>query len=326
MTPPESTAAVDKAATEILTDDPTVVQDKAQPTTDKEQKTLKHQAASTNERLRIIRPSEPFWKIHWDELWKYRYMFLYLVRRDIVVFYKQTVLGPAWVILQPFLMSILFSIIFGQVAGIGTDGIPTFLFYFGNQMIWMFNANLFSVSATVFRKGMGMMNRVYYPRLITPFATVGESLFKLGIQFIFLVGLILYFWLWKGAQVEPGWGLLLLPLVVLQFTLTGLGVGLVIACMSLKYRDLYVIVPVFAQAWMYASPVVYPLSELPSQYAILLALNPATSALELFRFCIFHSSFPPTYVLVGGWMMAFLVFFTGLFTFNVVQRKCIDVV
>ncbi|MEO0447765.1 MAG: ABC transporter permease [Verrucomicrobiota bacterium] len=273
----------------------------------------------------VVRTGMPPWDLRLHELWRYRYMFLYLVRRDIVVLYKQTLLGPAWVILQPFLMSFLFSIIFGRIAGIRTDGIPGFLFYFGNNVFWAFLSMTYATASGVFVGGKGLMSKVYFPRLIIPLAGLGGSLFKLSIQFVFLLGLLIYFAL-KGAEIEIGLQLLWAPVVILQISLVALGVGFLFAWATLKYRDLKVIGNLVIQGWMYLSPVAYPLSEVPPKMIPWIQWNPMTSALELGRHAIFGTAFPSTSLLLIGWGMTVVLFVVGLFSFNVVQRKFIDVI
>lgn len=277
------------------------------------------------ERVRRVRPGMPFWSIDFGEVWNYRYMLLYLIRRDIVVLYKQTVLGPAWVVLQPFLMSFLFSLIFGRIAGIETDGIPGFLFYFGNNVFWGFLALTYTTTSTVFTNGKQLMSKVYFPRLILPFSGLGGSLFKLAIQLVFLIGLIV-FYLFQGAEFEVGVKILLLAAVVVQMSMIALGVGFLFACATLKYRDLSVIGNIFVQGWMYLSPVAYPISQVPGVLAEVMKWNPVTSALELARYAMFGSACPSAQMLVFGWVTTILIFFVGLFSFNVAQRKFVDVV
>ena len=252
-------------------------------------------------------------------------MFLYLVRRDIVVLYKQTVLGPVWVILQPLLMSFLFTMVFNQIAGLRTDGVPSFLFYFGNNVFWSYMSASYTSASSVFTKGKGLMAKVYFPRLIVPLANLGGNFFKLGIQFLFLAALVIYYLL-AGIDLRIGAGLLWLPIVVLQLSLIALGAGFLFSCITLKYRDLTMISGIFVQIWMYLSPVAFPISEVPEKYARVMMLNPVTSALELARHSVFGTSFPSSGLLATGLATTLVLFFFGLLSFNVQQRKFIDVI
>lgn len=252
-------------------------------------------------------------------------MLLYLIRRDLVVMYKQTVLGPAWIILHPFLMSFLFSIVFGRIAGIPTNGIPGFLFYFANNVFWTYLATSYGELALVFTKGKVLMGKVYFPRLIVPLANLGNGFVKFLIQLLFLLVLYLYY-LFQGMEVSPGIGVFWLPVVILQISLTALGAGFIFAWMTLKYRDLSVVSQVFVQGWMYISPVAYPLSEVPQKFHLLCSLNPMTGALEMARHSLYGSELPSCPVLLTGAAMSVLIFLVGLFTFNVSQRRFIDVI
>ena len=274
---------------------------------------------------KLILPDVPPWKIDWRELWAYRYMFYYLVRRDVVVLYKQTVLGPLWIVLQPLLMSFLFAIIFGRIAGLRTDGIPGFLFYFANNVFWGFLSNIYNQTSTVFMTSKNLMGKVYFPRLIIPLANWGGGIFKLGIQLVFLVGVIVYYVI-NGFEFKFTVGLLLIPLVIIQLSLISLGAGFLFSAMTLKYRDFSVVSNIFIQGWMYISPVAYPVSEIPERFQLLIAFNPVTSALELTRYALFQSPFPSVQILSVGIGMTLLIFFAGLFTFNRVQRNFIDIV
>ncbi len=276
------------------------------------------------DQVSLLKPGVSAWEINWSALWRYRYMFYYLMKRDIVVKYKQTLLGPLWLVLHPALMSFLFTLVFGRIAGISTDGIPSFLFYFCNNIFWSFLISVYGETSTVYTKGKALMGKVYFPRLIVPFAALGGNAFKFLIQTGFLIILFVYFLL-KGEVSIPFTGLLWLPLVILQLSLIGLGTGFIFAWMTLKYRDLGVIASLFTQGWMYLSPVAFPLSEVPGTLGKIMALNPVTSALEIARHGIFGTEFPAPWICYTGWVVALLIFIVGLLNFNVTQRKFIDI-
>lgn len=274
----------------------------------------------------VVRAGEPFWKISVSEIWRYRYMLMYSIHRDIVILYKQTVLGPAWLVLQPFFMSFLFSIVFGRIAGIQTDGVPGFLFYFSNNIFWGFIATTHAQISSIFITGKTIMGRVYFPRFITPLATLGGGLFRLAIQVVFLFALFIYYFTKGEISLPNGWLLFWLLPAVLQMCMVSVGTGFLLACITVKYRDLSVVGNLFVQGWMYLSPIAYPLSQVPESYVRWIAFNPVTSAIEMSRHAIYGTDLPGLSIILTGWAVTLAIFLTGIFTFNVVQRRFIDVV
>lgn len=232
----------------------------------------------------VIRPRTGWFDIDLKELWRYRDLVVMFVKRNFTVLYKQTILGPAWILLNPLLTTLLFNVIFGGLAGLSTDGTPAFLFYMAGNTMWTLFSSCINSTANTFVANSAMFGKVYFPRLATPISQALTSLINFGIQ----AAMYLVFWVYffcTGAPLRPTWWLALLPLVVLQTMLLGLGVGIIVSALTTKYRDLAIAVGFGVQLWMYATPVVYPLSmvEDSPRLQALIRLNPMTAPVELFR-------------------------------------------
>lgn len=225
--------------------------------------------------------------LDWRELWRYRDLILLLTRRSLVVQYKQTVLGPAWMLLRPLLSACTYAFVFGGIGGISTDGVPKLLFYLCGSGIWGFFAELVTKNATVFSDNAPLFGKVYFPRLAVPVAYFFTALVQLLVQLV-PMGILLSYHGLRG-EVQPNWtAWLLLPGAVAQLGILGMGVGLLISALTAKYRDLRVLVQFGMQLWMYATPVVYPLSA-AGNLGYLLGLNPVTAPMEFIRFAFLGS-------------------------------------
>lgn len=234
--------------------------------------------------IRITSKAQVF---NWRELWRYRDLIWLLTRRSLVVQYKQTVLGPAWMLLLPLLSACAYAFVFGGIGGISTGGVPKLLFYLCGTGIWGFFAELVTKNATVFSDNAPLFGKVYFPRLAVPAASFLTALVQLLVQLL-PMGIALAYHGFRG-EVRPNWtGWLLLPLAVAQLGILGMGVGLLISALTAKYRDLRVLVQFGMQLWMYATPVVYPLSA-AGEWGSFLALNPVTAPMELIRFALLGS-------------------------------------
>jgi len=272
-----------------------------------------------------IRPGKPWWSYDWKEFWDYRHLIFFLVRRDLVIVFKQTILGPLHLIIRPFVTSLLFQLVFNRMAGMSTDGVNPFLFYYANTTAWSFFASVFGSSSGVFVNGKGIMNKVYFPRLITPFASVATNFVNLLIQLFILGLLILWFVITDRAKVPEASALLLfIPLV--QLACIGVGVGFLFACMTLRYRDLSSFQGLIVQGLMYLSPVIYPFSMVPEKFANYMKWNPIASTMESFRFLLFGEGTISPQLLVAGWTVTVVLFVAGFIAFNVTERKFVDIV
>lgn len=240
--------------------------------------------ATNGEWTTIIRPRTGWFDIDLQELWRYRDLVVLFVKRNFAVLYKQTILGPAWVLLNPLLTSVLFNVVFGGIAGLSTDGTPSFLFYMAGNTVWTFFSSCINNTANTFVANSQVFGKVYFPRLTMPISQALTSLINFLIQAAMFVLFWLYFFL-TGSDIHLTAWMWAVPLVLVQTMLLGLGVGIIVSSLTTKYRDLAIAVSFGVQLWMYISPVVYPLSTLGEspRLAFLMRLNPMTAPIEIFR-------------------------------------------
>ena len=265
-------------------------------------------------------------KLNLKEVWQYRDLILLFTRRNFVVSYKQTILGPAWIFLTPLFSSLVQAFVFGGIAGIETDGIPMLLFYLCSNAIWGFFSTCLTNNATTFTSNAYIFGKVYFPRLATPISNVLSSLIRFGIQML-LVLLVMVYFLIQG-QVEPHWiAWLLIPLELLHLGILGMGCGIVVSSLTTKYRDLTVLVDFGVSAWMYLTPIVYPLSTIGESWmktAVL--LNPVTMPVEVMRYAILgKGTFHPGFYCLS-WGITLGIALAGILIFNKVERTFMDTV
>jgi lipopolysaccharide transport system permease protein len=230
-----------------------------------------------------IRPHSKWYELRLGDLLKYKDLLLLFVRRDFVSLYKQTILGPLWFFLQPIITTITFTIIFGNLAGISTDGLPRVPFYLCGIAIWNYFSDTLTKTSETFTANANIFGKVYFPRLIVPLSVVVSNLIKLGVQFILFIAVWIFF-LVTTDTLRPNATIALVPLLVAVMGLMGLGFGIIISSLTTKYRDLKFLVVFGVQLVMYASPVVWPLSIVDAKYRWLLLANPVTSIIETFRY------------------------------------------
>lgn len=258
-------------------------------------------------------------------LWQYRDLVMLFVRRDSVATYKQSLLGPLWFVIQPLMTTIVFTIVFGRIASIPTDGIPPFLFYFGGVLCWQYFAANLNKTSDTFAANVGMYSKVYFPRLVTPISLIISNLIVLGIQFVVFIVVVIVYRL-RGAPIQPGAALLLLPFLLIQIAALGLGAGLIISTLTTRFRDLAYLTGYGMQLWMYATPVVYPVSQIPEKWLWLAYLNPMTPIVECFRYAVLGSGTlrlePAIYSIVA----TALIFSLGLAMFSRVERSFMDTI
>lgn len=231
----------------------------------------------------IIEPTSPWWDLQLREIWKYKDLLFLFVRRDFVSIYKQTILGPLWFFIQPILTTIIFTVVFGKVAKIPTDGLPPVLFYMTGIVAWNYFADCINKTSTTFKTNAHIFGKVYFPRMIVPLSIILSNLIKFGVQFLlFLLFLAYYFF--EGANIHPNVYVLLTPLLLLMMAGIGMGLGVIISSLTTKYRDFQFLIAFSVQLLMYATPVIYPLSFLEEKYRWLALANPMTSIIETFKF------------------------------------------
>jgi len=260
------------------------------------------------------------------EVWRYRDLILLFTKRNFTLTYKQTVLGPAWIFLTPLFSSIVHAFVFGDIAGIETDGIPTFLFYLCSNAVWNYFATCLSNNANTFTTNAYMFGKVYFPRLATPISNVLSSVIRFAIQML-LVMLFMVAYLFRG-EVHPNWlAWLLIPVELIHLGVLGMGFGIIISSLTTKYRDLTVLVDFGVSLWMYATPIVYPLSTLADGWVkTLLQLNPVTCSVELMRYAILGAGSVNLSYYGISWAVTLVVAFFGIIIFNKVERNFMDTV
>lgn len=280
----------------------------------------------------VIKPRNGLFEVNLKEIWDYRDLLVMFVKRDITVAYKQTILGPLWWVIQPALTVIMYMVVFGGIAGIPTDGVPQPLFYLGGVCMWQYFADCLNRTANTFVTNAGIFGKVYFPRLIMPIANVTSNLVRFGIQFgLFVIVYIYYACI--GLAPSPNWYFLLFPLLVVMMAGLALGFGIIISSMTTKYRDLQILFSFMVQLWMYATPIVYPLSQVAGKKVLgmnlttLMCLNPVTPVIETFK----HGALSAGEFIGWGWLVysfAFMlvVLVLGILIFNKVQKSFMDTV
>ncbi|MES2535067.1 MAG: ABC transporter permease [Pseudomonadota bacterium] len=273
----------------------------------------------------IISPKSSWFDIDLIGLWKARDLILLFVRRDFVSFYKQTILGPLWFFIQPLITTIVFTIIFGNIAKIPTDGVPPFLFYMAGIVPWTYFANCMDKSARTFTDNAAVFGKVYFPRLAVPISIVITNLLTFFIQFSALLAFIAYFY-FSGAYIKPNIWILATPLLLIQTAALALGIGLVISSLTTRYRDLTFLIGFGIQLWMYATPIVYPISQVGEKWRGLLALNPMSSIVETFRYAYLGSGGVIfEHILISATMTA-AILCVGIILFSRAEKTFMDTV
>jgi len=260
------------------------------------------------------------------ELWRYRDLIWMFTRRSFVLIYKQTILGPAWIILQPLMTTLIYTVVFGGIAGISTDGAPQLLFYMGGTALWGFFSACLTGTANTFTGNAGVFGKVYFPRLVSPISTVFSSAINFGVQFA--VYLLFWFYYCFTGRITPNYaGILLLPVLLLYLGMLGLGCGIIISSLTTKYRDLRMLVNFGVQLWMYITPVVYPMSTLGDGGLYrLVMLNPVTSAMETFRWIFLGTgTVDAPFWCISAAVMAVVVAL-GVVIFSKVEKTFMDTV
>ena len=267
-----------------------------------------------------IAPPRGWLDLNLRELWEHRELLYFFVWRDLKIRYKQTAIGAAWVVLQPFLTMIVFSLFFGALARMPSHGLPYPVFYYSALLPWMYFAGALQNATNTVVEQQRVITKVYFPRLVLPLAAVISGLVDFGIGFVVLLVMMLYY------GIVPGPAVLLLPLFLLLGVLTVLGVGLWLAALNAMYRDVRYVLPFLVQFWMFASPVVYPTSLVPERWRWLYALNPMAGVIEGFRWALTGQGQPPSLILAASTGAVFLVLIGGVIYFQRMETTIADVV
>lgn len=273
----------------------------------------------------IIEPRTNLLDLRLGDVWRYRDLVMLFVRRDFVSNYKQTILGPIWLFIQPLLTTITFYIIFSKVANLDTGGIPAFIFYLAGNTVWGYFAQSLTAVSTVFTTNSAMFSKVYFPRLTMPLSIVISNLVRFGIQFgLFLV--VWAFYLLTTSSLHPNWLMLLTPVLVVLMGLLALGLGMIFSALTTKYRDLAMLLTFGVQLALYATPVIYPLSKVPAKYMWLIIANPMSAITETFRVAFLGSGTFSWAYLGYSTLVTLAILLLGTLIFNKVEKSFTDTV
>lgn len=273
----------------------------------------------------IITPRKKWYDLQLRQVWQYRDLISLFVQRDLVSRYKQTILGPIWFLIQPLFTSIIYTVVFGQIANLPTDGLPQMLFYMSGNVMWNYFQGCLNGTSNTFISNAGIFGKVYFPRLVTPISIVISNLISFAIQFVFFLAFWLFFFMRGSAISFTSWAFTL-PLLVLLMAGLGLGFGIIISSMTTKYRDLSYLVGFGVGLWMYITPVIYPVSAIPERWRWLATFNPISPVIETFR-AGFLGAGQSSWLRLGySFVFMLVVLFIGIVIFNRVEKTFIDTV
>jgi lipopolysaccharide transport system permease protein len=273
----------------------------------------------------IIRPQRHWLDLRLGELWRFRDLIGLFVWRDFVSQYKQTILGPLWYLIQPVLTALMFTVVFGRFAGLSTDGLPQFLFYMAGTVVWGYFSACLNKTSNTFTANAGIFGKVFFPRLTVPISILISNLIMLAIQFAMFLGFLAYFKL-AGSALRPNGWVLLTPVLLLLMAGLGLGFGIIVSSLTTRYRDLQFLVTFGVQLWMYATPVIYPLSQVPERFRWVMLANPMTPIVESFRYAFLGAGTVDLVHLFYAFVFMVLVLLIGVLIFNRVERTFMDTV
>lgn len=274
----------------------------------------------------IIRPHEKLWKLNLKEVWAYRDLVELFVKRNIVVQYKQTILGPLWYLIQPILTVIMNMVVFGGIAHMSTDGVPQALFYMAGNVCWFYFSDCLNQTSSTFVTNQAMFGKVYFPRMVVPISTVISNLLRFGIQVLLFVAFYLYYWM-SGTAVAPNWTMLLMPILIVMLAGLGLGFGILVSSLTTKYRDLTILFTFIVQLWMYATPIVYPMSMVTNEtLRTIIMINPMTAVVEAFKYATLGQGYFSWGALGYSFVFMSVLLLWGTVVFNKVQRSFMDTV
>ena len=285
---------------------------------------------SNNKFQTVIEPKNGWFDLHLKELLQYKDLIFLFVKRNLVSMYKQTVLGPLWAIIQPLLTTVVFTLVFGNIAGLAADGVPSFIFYLSGTILWTYFNQCLTQTANTFVANRQTLGKVYFPRLVMPISTVMSNLISLVIQFTFMVIFLVYYVI-TDQGCHPNLYILMTPLIVLQLALLSLGCGVIISALTTKYRDLAMLVGFGTQLWMYASPIAYDMGSMAvfapgGKYHTLFMINPITPIVNLFRYAYLGLG-EMEWIFYGiSWIITLVVLFIGIILFSKVEKTFMDTV
>lgn len=281
---------------------------------------------SKQEWTTVIKPKSGIFDIDLKGVWQYRDLIYMFLKRNFTSAYKQTILGPLWFLISPLLTSSMFTVVFGQIAKISTEGVPQFLFYLAGNTAWGYFSSCLTATASTFTGNAHIFSKVYFPRLITPITSVIYALLSFFIQLALMLVLMVYFVFGRGESINPNMWILSVPLIILQMALLGMGLGIIISSVTTKYRDLSILVGFGVHLWMYATPIVYPLSQVPEFLRDYIMLNPMAPLVNNFKYAFLGCGQLEIAGWIYSWIFTIIVLFIGVIIFSKVEKTFIDTV
>ncbi len=288
---------------------------------------LKKMQKETENWTEIIGSERGIFDLRLGELWRYRDLIMIFVKRDFIATYKQTILGPLWHFIRPIITTVLFTVVFGNIAGISTDGVPPFLFYLAGNVMWGYFSRCITSTANTFQANSSIFGKVYFPRMAVPVSQVMSGLLQFGVQFFLFILVWSYYYFIAGANIFLRFEMLIfLPVIICMMAFLGLGMGILVSALTTKYKDLQVLIDFGVQLFMYVTPVIYPMSVLTGEYKNAALLNPLTPLFELFRYTFLGIGyFNFADFLISG-ASILVIFIIGLIFFNKVEKNFMDTI
>ena len=273
----------------------------------------------------ILKPKQKGVDLNLKEVLSYKDLIFLFVKRNYVTKYKQTILGPLWLLISPLLTTLMFVIVFGNIAGISTEGAPQLLFFMSGNIVWTYFAFCVNQTSNTFVANAGVFGKVYFPRMVVPISTVLTGLLDFFVQMtMFLLFFVIY--CFSGYEIRYSWWILIIPVLVLQLAMLGMGVGIIVSSLTTKYRDLSILVNFGVQLWMYASPVVYSVSLVPEKFRFIYMLNPVTPIIIVFRYAFLGIGEIPYATWGISWLTTLIIIICGLILFSKIEKTFMDTV
>ncbi|MBD5496889.1 MAG: ABC transporter permease [Lachnospiraceae bacterium] len=273
----------------------------------------------------VLKPRTKWGNMNLKELFSYKDLILLFVKRNYVTKYKQTILGPLWLIISPLMTTLMFVVVFGNIAGLSTDGTPQIAFYMAGNVVWAYFAACVNQTSNTFVSNASVFGKVYFPRMVVPISTVLTGMLDFLVQFVLFL-IILLFLAVTGISIPINMWALVTPVLVLQLALLGMGVGIIVSSLTTKYRDLAILVTFGVQLWMYASPVVYSVTQIPERYRFLYLLNPVSPIITMFRYAFLGTGYLPLLSWGISWITTIIVVIIGVLLFSRIEKTFMDTV
>ncbi|MBD5511138.1 MAG: ABC transporter permease [Lachnospiraceae bacterium] len=273
----------------------------------------------------VLKPRTKWGNVNLKELFSYKDLILLFVKRNYVTKYKQTILGPLWLIISPLMTTLMFVVVFGNIAGLSTDGTPQIAFYMAGNVVWAYFAACVNQTSNTFVSNANVFGKVYFPRMVVPISTVLTGMLDFLVQFVLFL-IILLFLTVTGISISINMWVLVTPVLVLQLALLGMGVGIIVSSLTTKYRDLAILVTFGVQLWMYASPVVYSVTQIPEKYRFLYLLNPVSPIITMFRYAFLGTGYLPLLSWGISWITTIIVVIIGVLLFSRIEKTFMDTV